>query len=65
MEQLQSTPEHTVYIGDSIIDAQTAQSAEIALIAVTTGTDTAEDLKAYPHLKICSCLAEAADTLCE
>ena len=64
MEQLQSKPENTVYIGDSIIDAKTAQSAGIALIAVTTGTDTAEDLKAYPHLKICSCLTEAADTIC-
>ena len=37
MYQLQSTPENTVYIGDSIIDAKTAQSAGIALIAVTTG----------------------------
>ena len=64
MEQLQAKPENTVYIGDSIIDAKTAQSAGIALIAVTTGTDTAEDLKAYPHLKICSCLTEAADTIC-
>ena len=65
MEQLQTQPENTVYIGDSVIDAKTAQSAGIALIAVTTGTDTAEDLKAYPHLKICSCLAEAADTICD
>lgn len=65
MEQLQAQPENTVYIGDSVIDAKTAQSAGIALIAVTTGTDTAEDLKAYPHLKICNCLAEITDIICK
>ena len=65
MEQLHTNPENTIYIGDSMIDAKTAQNAGIAFIAVTTGTDTAEDLKAYPHLKICNCLILTTDIICE
>ncbi len=41
-----------LYIGDSETDAQTAKSAGVAFAAVTTGTTTAEALKAYPHVAI-------------
>jgi phosphoglycolate phosphatase len=46
----------TVYIGDSVVDALTAQSAGVDFILTTTGVTTAEDIKDLPHLKIVSSL---------
>ncbi len=63
MEQFHSKPENTVYIGDSIIDAKQRKARNCTDCGYNR-TDTAEDLKTYPHLKICSCLTEAADTIC-
>ena len=48
----------SVYVGDSVIDAETAQAAGIAFFGVTTGTTSREALAAYPHQKILSGLNE-------
>lgn len=44
--------ENTLYVGDSIIDAQTARNAGVAFIGVTTGTTKKSELQAFPHIKI-------------
>jgi phosphoglycolate phosphatase len=58
MERLNVCPEHVLYVGDSLIDAQAAQSAAVAFIAVTTGTTTAADFLPYPHLSVLAGLAD-------
>lgn len=47
-----------LYIGDSLIDAQTAQHAGVDFAAVTTGTTTADQFTAFPHVQIMSDLSE-------
>lgn len=58
MEQLKLSPKKTLYVGDNIIDAQTAQNAGIAFAAVTTGTTTKEDFSGMPCVKVMSNLLE-------
>ena len=36
---------HTLYIGDSIVDAQTAQNAEVPFLAVLTGVTKREEFR--------------------
>lgn len=57
-EQFQLRKEDILYIGDSLIDAQTAQHAGTAFAAVTTGTTTATAFAALPHVAILSNLSE-------
>lgn len=47
-----------LYIGDSVIDAQTAMNSGVDFAAVTTGTTTAGEFKTYPHVKIMKDLSE-------
>ncbi len=48
----------TVLVGDSPFDVQTAQQAELGFIGVTTGTHTAEELRAAGATRICAGLPE-------
>ena len=43
-----------LYVGDSWVDAQTAQNAGVDFAAVLTGANTREDFENYPHV----CVAE-------
>lgn len=61
IRQLKVSPEEVVYVGDSTVDAETAQAAGVAFAGVTNGVTTAEELGRYPHLKIMSALAELAE----
>ena len=47
-----------LYIGDSYIDALTAQNAGVDFAAVTTGSTTAEEFEKYPHIYIGSSLTD-------
>lgn len=47
-----------LYVGDSVIDAKTAQAAHVDFAAVTTGATEAEAFSAYPHAAILSSLSE-------
>lgn len=58
MHQLGVTPKRTLYIGDSVVDAQTAHAAAVDFAGVTHGATTAEELAAWPHKKIMSSLEE-------
>ena len=47
-----------LYIGDSYIDAQTAQNAKIDFVGVTTGTTSREKLESYSHIVVLDDLKE-------
>lgn len=52
-----------LYVGDHVIDAQTAQSAGVGFAAVTTGTTEAAEFAPYPCLAVCGSLSELHKTL--
>ena len=39
-----------LYVGDSYIDAETAQNADVDFVGVTTGTTAREKLESYPNV---------------
>lgn len=49
LEHLGSTPQDTLYIGDSTIDAETARNAGVDFAGVLNGMTTSGELRAYPH----------------
>lgn len=51
-KQLGGTKEHVLYIGDSLVDAETAANAGVKFLAVTTGTTTAEEFAAFPCIAV-------------
>ena len=58
LERLQVRREEVLYIGDSVIDAETARAAGVSFGGVTHGMTTAEELSAYPHRQIMANLEE-------
>ena len=52
-----------LYIGDNIIDAQAASNASIDFAAVVTGTTTAQDFLALPHIIIAKNLSEVLQNI--
>ena len=44
--------EEVLYVGDSYIDAQTAENGKIDFVGVTTGTTTQKDFEEYNNIKI-------------
>lgn len=61
LEHLGSTPQETLYIGDSTVDAETAQNAGVDFAGVLNGMTTAEELREYPHRIIMNTLSELID----
>ena len=47
IEQLGVEKEEVLYVGDSLVDAKTAQNAQVAFAAVTTGTTGKEEFSQY------------------
>lgn len=58
LNQLGSTPQETLYIGDSTVDAETAQNAGVDFAGVLNGMTTADELGIYPHRIIMQNLEE-------
>ena len=58
LEHLGSSPEETLYIGDSTVDAETAHHAGVDFAGILNGITTAEELRAYPHRAILNNLVE-------
>ena len=61
LEHLEADAADTLYIGDSTVDAETAQAAGVDFAGVLHGMTTKEELAAYPHVKIAkdlTCLVE-------
>lgn len=58
LERLQVRKEDTLYVGDSVVDAETAQAAGVSFAGVTHGVTTADELSAYPHRFVMASLDE-------
>ncbi len=52
IDKLKGNKYNTLYLGDSIIDAQTAEAACIDFLGVLHGTTSRNELSVYPHVKI-------------
>jgi len=52
MELLKVGKDDTLYIGDTILDAEAATNAEVDFVGVTTGTTPKEVLEKYSNIKI-------------
>lgn len=52
IKQLQLEKRDILYVGDSVVDAKTAQSAEVDFAGVLTGTTTAEDFAKFSNVCI-------------
>ena len=48
IDRLSSTPETTIYVGDSVTDAETARRAGVPFVAVLSGTTPRESFEGYP-----------------
>ena len=59
--QLNVNALNVIYIGDSIIDAQTAHDANVDFIGITTGTTSKEHFSQYPFVSIIKTLSELLD----
>lgn len=58
INKLGVSSQEVIYVGDSIVDAETAQAARVTFVGVTNRVTTAEELRQYPHLKIISSLSD-------
>lgn len=52
LEKLGISPSQTLYIGDSVVDGETAVNAGTDFIGVTTGMTSREELANFPHIGI-------------
>jgi len=52
IELLGASKDDVLYIGDSMIDARTANNANVDFIAVTTGTTAKDDFMQLPHIAV-------------
>lgn len=52
VERLQLGKSDILYVGDSIVDAKTAQNADVNFAGVLTGTTTKQDFALYPSVYI-------------
>ena len=61
MDRLGVTPSQVLYVGDSTVDALTAQAADTDFAGVLTGATTRQELEAYPHTRLMNSLAELVE----
>lgn len=52
LRRLHRRKSETLYIGDSTVDAETAQAAKVGFVGVLNGMTTREELMVYPHRQI-------------
>ncbi len=58
VERLGSTPASTLYVGDSVIDAETAKRASVPFVAILSGTTPKEAFRDYPVCRVLKSLSE-------
>lgn len=52
IDRLEADKNQVLYVGDSYIDAQTAENAGVSFAGVTTGSTTAEEFKNYKNIGV-------------
>ena len=57
LKKLHRNRKETLYIGNSIVDAQAALHAKVDFVGVLTGMTTREELEPYPHRQILESLS--------
>lgn len=63
IEKLGSLKENVLYVGDSFIDAQTAQNAKVSFGGVLTGSTTMEMFRSYDYKYLCKDVSELIEKL--
>lgn len=58
MQCLNVEPSDVLYVGDSVVDARTAENAGVDFAGVLTGTTLRSELAVYPHVFLMSSLSE-------
>ena len=58
LQEMNLKKEEVLYVGDSLVDAKTAEDAGVQFAAVLTGTTTKEELEQYPSVYIAQNLEE-------
>lgn len=58
LERVRVSAKEALYVGDSLVDAQAAQAAELAFVAVTSGHTSAEVFAPYSPLAVLGGVAE-------
>ena len=58
LEMTQSSPSGTVYVGDSVVDAETAKRAGVSFIAVLSGTTLKDAFKGYEVYGFADCFQD-------
>jgi phosphoglycolate phosphatase len=58
MKRLNTSPPHCLYVGDSTTDAQTAQRAGVAFVAVLSGVTARNDFKEFRVFRFLETLSE-------
>lgn len=61
IEHLHTSKKNTLYVGDSTVDAETAQAAGVDFMGVLHGATTHSELAAYPHVRIATDLNPLAE----
>ncbi|HHT17416.1 MAG TPA: HAD family hydrolase [Papillibacter sp.] len=63
LKRLHATEKDTLYVGDTVIDAEAARNAGIAFAAVTTGTTTKEDFAPFADIVVYNDLTDLLGAL--
>jgi phosphoglycolate phosphatase len=63
LEKLESTPEETVYIGDSQVDAETSKRGGIKFVAVLSGVTVRHQFESYNVWSFMNDLSELPELL--
>lgn len=61
MERLNVNKGDVLYVGDSVVDAETAQNAGVDFAGITSGATTKEELASYPNVGVFERLGEILD----
>jgi phosphoglycolate phosphatase len=63
IDRLGCAPAEAVYVGDSVVDAETARNAGTRFVAVLTGTTDRGSFLAYPVVAVLDRLSDLTDLL--
>lgn len=63
IDMLSLPKEELLYVGDSLVDAKTAQRAGVDFCAVLTGTTEEKDFDAFPHLYVLEHVVKLSELL--